>query len=270
MRNAFLLTLLAWLCSQTGADVVFTQPPSPAGGVIASAWVDPTGSDADMYSYDSFILGSNQAVTAIRWRGGYALGAPYGHVFDFSVAFYESIAGGSQPHCNNPDSGDTIYLVKYFLGSNAGETYVGTYGGTAMYDYLFTLPTSFQALANTKYWVKVEGSQSTYPDWGLSVGTLGDGQHFQYSTGNAHFYFAQGDTAFALIAAAMVLGDLNCDGRVDFFDIDPFVQLLGDPAGWQAANPGCNLLNGDCNGDGVVDFHDIDPFVACLMNGACP
>jgi hypothetical protein len=60
------------------------------------------------------------------------------------------------------------------------------------------------------------------------------------------------------------LGDLNCDGAVDFADINPFVLLLGDPTAWQAAFPGCPQINGDINGDGAVGFGDINPFVALL------
>jgi hypothetical protein len=60
-------------------------------------------------------------------------------------------------------------------------------------------------------------------------------------------------------------GDLNCDGVVNFDDIDPFVTALGcqggDPNCWDAA---CPWLNGDCNGDGNVTFDDIDPFVALI------
>ena len=59
-------------------------------------------------------------------------------------------------------------------------------------------------------------------------------------------------------------GDLNCDSFVDFKDINPFVQLLSDPAAWQAAHPGCPPSNGDLNCDGVIDFKDINPFVARL------
>ncbi len=59
-------------------------------------------------------------------------------------------------------------------------------------------------------------------------------------------------------------GDMNCDGVVNFADIDPFVLALSSPAGYQAAFPTCNIMNGDCNGDGVVNFADIDPFVALL------
>ena len=59
-------------------------------------------------------------------------------------------------------------------------------------------------------------------------------------------------------------GDLNCDGAVNFEDINPFVLLLSNPGAWQAEYPGCNMLNGDCNSDGRVDFSDINPFVALL------
>ncbi len=59
-------------------------------------------------------------------------------------------------------------------------------------------------------------------------------------------------------------GDLNCDGSVDFGDINPFVLALADPAGWQAAYPNCPPENGDINLDGSVDFGDINPFVTLL------
>ncbi len=59
-------------------------------------------------------------------------------------------------------------------------------------------------------------------------------------------------------------GDLNCDGRVDFGDINPFVLALTDPAAYSVQYPRCHILNADINGDGVVDFGDIDPFVALL------
>jgi hypothetical protein len=59
-------------------------------------------------------------------------------------------------------------------------------------------------------------------------------------------------------------GDLNCDGAVNFGDINPFVQVLTDLAGWEQAHPNCPLLTGDINGDGAVNFGDINPFVALL------
>jgi hypothetical protein len=62
------------------------------------------------------------------------------------------------------------------------------------------------------------------------------------------------------------IGDANCDGAVDFFDIDPFVTALVSGAeAWTAAF-GCDFVcANDINGDLVVDFFDIDPFVALLV-----
>jgi hypothetical protein len=60
------------------------------------------------------------------------------------------------------------------------------------------------------------------------------------------------------------LGDMNCDGSVDFDDIDPFVLTLTDPESYEAAYPDCDILRGDIDGSGSVDFDDIDPFVELL------
>lgn len=59
-------------------------------------------------------------------------------------------------------------------------------------------------------------------------------------------------------------GDMNCDGRVDFDDIDPFILALADPAGYAAAYPGCDARNADCDCSGRVEFEDIDAFLARL------
>ncbi|MBK8916014.1 MAG: hypothetical protein IPM64_15700 [Phycisphaerales bacterium] len=60
-------------------------------------------------------------------------------------------------------------------------------------------------------------------------------------------------------------GDMNCDGVVTNFDIDPFVLALVDPEAWAIAYPGCPILNGDVNGDGAFTNFDIDPFVDLLL-----
>ncbi len=62
-----------------------------------------------------------------------------------------------------------------------------------------------------------------------------------------------------------LVGDLNCDGSVDFFDIDAFVLAVTDPPGYAAAYPDCDLMLADCNGDDSVDFFDIDCFVALVV-----
>lgn len=67
-----------------------------------------------------------------------------------------------------------------------------------------------------------------------------------------------------------VAADMNCDGLVNNFDIDPFVLALSDAEAYEAAFPDCDVSNADVNGDGLVNNFDIDPFVACVANGGCP
>ncbi len=72
-------------------------------------------------------------------------------------------------------------------------------------------------------------------------------------------------TLIAYLDAQRVLpGDLNCDGVVDFADINAFVLRLSDPAGYRQVYPNCPDGNGDLNGDGSVDLNDINPFVGLL------
>ncbi len=191
-------------------QIVFSQPPNPAGGVIKSAWYPPNGLDGDAYAYDSFVLSANAAITEIDWRGGYTnilSGAGISPVFDFTISIYASIAAGIQPDVVHPP------LVQYSVGGNAGETPVGTFGGVPMYDYSFVLPSPFQAIAGTKYWVQIEASQGvtpTYgwpPDWSIAVGTGGDNSHFYQITGGTNgggnlFYTSASDLAFTLRTAA--------------------------------------------------------------------
>lgn len=63
-------------------------------------------------------------------------------------------------------------------------------------------------------------------------------------------------------------GDANCDGTISFFDIDPFLFALFDPAAYaEFCNGRICAVDVDCSGD--VNFFDIDPFVQCLF-AACP
>lgn len=67
-------------------------------------------------------------------------------------------------------------------------------------------------------------------------------------------------------AAALTPGDLNCDGVIDFGDINPFVAALSGQAGYESQYPDCEWMNADCNGDDLVDFQDINAFVALLSS----
>jgi hypothetical protein len=63
-------------------------------------------------------------------------------------------------------------------------------------------------------------------------------------------------------------GDLNCDGLINVFDIDPFVLAITIADGYSALYPDCNRFLADLNGDGVIDVFDIDGFVALFAGQA--
>jgi hypothetical protein len=62
-------------------------------------------------------------------------------------------------------------------------------------------------------------------------------------------------------------GDMNCDGKVTFDDIDGFTLALIDRAEYEAAYPDCDWWLADTSGNRKVDFDDIDPFVECIIKG---
>ena len=61
--------------------------------------------------------------------------------------------------------------------------------------------------------------------------------------------------ATGTLPVPVLLGDVNLDSVVDFFDIGPFVAILS-ANGFQ--------VEADINGDGDVDFFDIQPFINIL------
>ena len=56
----------------------------------------------------------------------------------------------------------------------------------------------------------------------------------------------------------ILLGDVNTDGLVNFFDVGPLISLLSS---------GGFVDQADINRDGVVNFFDISPFIQILTPG---
>jgi hypothetical protein len=198
LAAASMMLAVVWGCASPGAATLpYVQAPTTTGALFPSSFVSPAGSDADEYAYDDFTLGVASSITEVRWRGGYAHGAAHEPVSDFWITFYASTANNSQPLTQNPHVGEAC-LASYTVGGNAGETSVGTFGATAMYDYSYVLPAPFAVAANTKYWIRIEALQATTADWGIASATGGDGSHYRFTVGNMMFAAVPGDTAFTL------------------------------------------------------------------------
>ncbi len=125
--------------------------------------------------------------------------------------------------------------------------------------------------ATTRVSVASDGTQgNSSSDLTMNRSISADGRYVAFNSNASNLVAGDTNNAEDVFlhdrdASCPVPGDLNCDGAVDFGDINPFVLILTNPAAWQAAYPGCPMLNGDINGDGVVDFGDINPFVALLV-----
>lgn len=67
------------------------------------------------------------------------------------------------------------------------------------------------------------------------------------------------------VVSGPLKGDMNCDGVLDFFDIDLFVTAVLAGDGQADPLPAAQMARADMDNDGAVRFFDIDPFVTALL-----
>jgi len=58
---------------------------------------------------------------------------------------------------------------------------------------------------------------------------------------------------------------MNCDGRTNGLDVQPFVTAVLDPVAYSQEYPGCNAAHGDMNGDNLVNALDTALFAAATL-----
>lgn len=207
--------------------------------------------------YDNF-TGVVEPVGRLRWWGINAFADWGGWYYlgpkdpdDFDVTFYADEGGlpGTILAQYGPLTPEKVATYTY-------------YGGIPLFEYTAVLDPPYEGLSSG--WVSAQGvfrGQDSVFLWLNSP--MGDG-HSLIQGPTGHFQALATDFAVCL-ATPTLLGDLNCDGAVNFGDINPFVQYLLDFTGWQAAFPGCPPEVGDINGDGEYpSFADVNPFVALL------
>ena len=177
------------------ASVVYQQTPSMAGSVVYSSWLAPDGFDGDVFVYDNFTVPSDFSLNSIDWSGSSAPSVAAGNTA-FTVAIYDSLPGGSQPHITAlPNMDPNGALVTYRLA--AGDFTV-TPGSNGLFNYHFQLPTEFTAPKGT-YWIQIEGWDGA---WQWAVSNNGDHRDFKYFVGGPYFLRGSEDVAFTLNGAA--------------------------------------------------------------------
>jgi RHS repeat-associated protein len=84
------------------------------------------------------------------------------------------------------------------------------------------------------------------------------------SDGGALFPMYDADGNMTLLDVA---GDMDCDGVVNPYDIDPFTLAVTNAALYQQQYPDCEILHADLNGDGAVNALDIDYLTDIIIAG---
>ncbi|MBN2559748.1 MAG: S8 family serine peptidase [Phycisphaerae bacterium] len=73
------------------------------------------------------------------------------------------------------------------------------------------------------------------------------------------------DHDVSLVAEYLKLGDTNGDGEVDENDIELFIEVLLDPAGFETSYGPCRFRAADMNHDQVLNGSDIQGFIYALI-----
>ncbi len=99
---------------------------------------------------------------------------------------------------------------------------------------------------------------------------IGDYTQIISSSDVVHIIYAAtfngGQDIWYLPIRPFLRGDVNCDGLVDFRDINPFILAVTDWRLYALRYPDCPITNADINEDGWVNFGDINPFIRLLSN----
>ena len=202
----------------------------------------------------------NGDATWALWQQGITVGIA-GPLVGIEIYVYEE--GGQPPgnaivfvNAGAPGQSDPHDFDVYFDPSQPHWVYIDTSSANLDFD------------VNDEFVIGVQGTGEGFWFGGSSPSPGGPYDRGALWSGGTIYQQGQYDMAFrTYVGEAAVLGDLNCDGVLDAFDIDPFVLALTDPAGYAAAWPDCDIMLADCNGDGVVNAFDIDPFVELLTGG---
>ncbi len=270
------------LAAPAGADTVTVALTSPQNGATVSAgdtinWeIAFTVSAGDNFGLALLATDLRQADT----NPGF-LDIPPGAAVPVAMSNFSRPAGISNPGESNPTTGYTGLqrgtpgrrnLVQIGGGQNTfgqanvgggvGENAtvvlgVGQSGSVQLAAGSFAAPaapgTYTFSLANTL--ANTLDSESLTPAfWRVAAATV-------VTTPNSFTFTVQDQT--------VLRGDVNCDGSIDFFDIDPFLLALFDLPAYQSQFCGGSIATADVDCSGGVDFFDIDPFLACLFS-TCP
>ena len=141
--------------------------------------------------FDDFSLTATTTIRSVGWQGIYCVqranaAAPAPTATAFTLRMYTDVSG--RPNVAAPVFSATFPMSQ--VGQTFDKTVTGLTCGTAanttwpFYRYSVTLPTTFTAAANTKYWISVQATTASYDVfWGWRDGTVDNNLSLQLFNG---------------------------------------------------------------------------------------
>ncbi|MFH1745478.1 MAG: YncE family protein [Planctomycetota bacterium] len=100
----------------------------------------------------------------------------------------------------------------------------------------------------------------------LNTGLAPTELKFSDVNNSAYMPSPYGDDGISIVRLAG-LGDMNCDGIVNSYDIDGFICALSPTCDYEGTWGHCARRLADCNGDGIANSYDIDRFIEIVGGG---
>lgn len=160
------------------------------------------------------------------------------------------IASGASEDCNNDGIPDECQGGSGPAVLNQPQSQAACAGASV------TLSVTATGLAPLAYqWRKggVDIGGANAPTYAINPVTAADAGSYDCVVTNA----CGSATSDAAMLTVLVGCDANCDGSVNPFDVQPFLDML-------VGNPRCSGCAGDANGDGTVNPFDVNSFLACF------
>jgi len=252
------------LSGAEGESNAFAMNGPDSDSVNVSLSYDPQTAD----TYSGAIVVDNLDVTT---QGGLGSGANDGNdLITLSLNIVEhsnaSFNGGADVNLLTVDLGEIplaapmtpIDVSLFNLASSAGASL------TAKLDLIsvaMTPQNSFLTISGSPFADLLADESSALSFAGTPQALGMDSTEFVLNLSDENILGAQPQTLQLIVnydvVDAFLLGDVNMDGVVNFFDISPFIGILSNNT---------YLEEADCNQDGVVNFLDISPFIGILAN----
>ena len=243
-----------WVCTNGFIDFASSDDPwtNTDAELIQSVRIAPLWDDlrTDRTGRDIYIESDASHVTfrwnAVTYSGEYPVACSVTLFVDGTIQFdYGAGNTGLTPTIGISSGDGSRYLLSSYNGSSTL---------TDANSLAFVLP---QPLP-TGVTLGADGGLSGTP---TETGTFAPYVHVTDSLGRSD----QTQLTLTIVSdCPYAIGDTNCDGDVNNFDIDAFVLALVDPQGYAAAYPDCDRSHADLDQDGTVSNFDIDPFVDAL------